>query len=173
MNRAIKWSVTILAIFAVGVTLGAIFSARTNPALLYDYFERLSGSEISIGAMEAVLSALVTWSILFFSAFFKFGSITTSLTVVVGGFVDGYSITSILRILGTRGLPMCFFDILNVPVMLLLAANTMHCLTTVDRAGKAFVIRSVILLAALLLAELLSAWLSVKVLLAVLAKFEF
>ncbi len=173
MSKGIKWIIVVLAIFAVGVTVGAIFSVKTEPQLLYDYFKELSGGEIGIRTKGAVLSALAVWLVLFFSAFFKFGIATTALTMAFRGFVDGYSITAILRILSFRGLPLCAFDIPRVPIEVLMAVNVMLFLTRDEKEGAGYVIRSLILLFLMLLAAVLSALFAKLVLAKVLAGFDF
>ncbi len=158
MNKGTKWLIAVLAVFALGITAGGFFAIKTKPDLLSDYFAGLSGGEISIRTVGAVLSALAVWTVLFFSAFFKFGAVTTALTVVARGFVDGYSITAILRILSFKGLPLCFFDILGVPLAVLMAANVMCVLTSEEKNGTAFVVRSMILLVSMLFAAAVSSF---------------
>ncbi len=173
MNKGTKWLIAALAVFAVGITAGGFFAIKAEPTLLSSYFAELSGGEISIRTFEAALSALAVWTVLFFSAFFKFGAVTTALTIVYRGFVDGYSVTAILRILGIKGLPLCFFDILGVPLALLMAANVMCVLTDNEKSGGAYVVRSIILLAASLLAAVLSSFPAGWIMPKILANFNF
>ena len=173
MNTGTKWLIAVLAVFAVGITAGAFAAVRTEPTLLYDYFAGLSGGEISIRTVGAALSALAMWSVLFFSAFFKFGAVTTALTVGARGFVDGYCISAVLRILSIKGLPLCFLDILGVPLLLLMAANVMCALTAEKPRTSVYLARSIILLAAALAAAALSAVLAGWVMSAVLSDITF
>ncbi len=138
MTRGIKWLAAALAVFAAGVTAGGFSAVGTAPELLYDYFAGLSGGEISILTGTAVVSALVMWSVLFFSAFFKFGAATVALAVGTRGFIDGYSVTAILRILGIKGIGLCFLDILGAPLVLVMSATVMCALTSEKNSMAAY-----------------------------------
>lgn len=146
MSRGLKWLTAAAAVFAAGVAAGSFAAVKTAPESLYNYFAGLSGGGISIRTGTAVITALAVWSVLFFSAFFKFGTVTTALAVGARGFVDGYSVTSILRILGFRGLGLCFFDILGAPCVIAMAASVMCALLSEKSGGAPYLARSGLLL---------------------------
>lgn len=156
MSRVIKWLIAAQAVFAAGVTIGGFSAVRTAPELLYDYFAGLSSGEISILTGTAVISALVMWSVLFFSAFFKFGGVTVAAVVAMRGFVDGFSVTAILRILGFGGIGMCFLDILGAPMIILMSAAVMCSLTSGKNSMTAYLAVSGLCLLLILGATLLS-----------------
>ncbi|MBS7298528.1 MAG: hypothetical protein KIG65_05545 [Eubacteriales bacterium] len=156
MSRITKWLIAALVVFAAGVTVGSFSAVSTEPKLLYDYFAGLAGGEIRILTSSAVISALTVWTVLFFSAFFKFGAITTAIAVGMRGFTDGYSVTAILRILGTKGVGMCFLDILGVPLVLIMAATVMCVLSAEKKNLTSYLAVSGLCLLLLLGASLLT-----------------
>lgn len=160
MSKVIRWLAASLAIFAAGVAVGGFSAVRTEPELLYNYFQGLSGGEISIMTSEAALSALAMWLVLFFSAFFKFGGITVAVPVAMRGFVDGFSVTAILRILGFKGIGMCFLDILGAPVLLLMSATVMCYLSSEEKNTAPYLAVSGMCLVLIVGAALLSAAIS-------------
>lgn len=160
MSRVIRWLAAGLAVFATGVTVGGFSAVRTGSELLYDYFSGFSGGEISILTGTAVISALLMWSVLFFSAFFKFGGVTVAATIAMRGFVDGFSVTAILRILGIKGIGMCFLDVLGAPVVLLMSAAVMCALTSQKNSMAAYLAVSGMCLLLILGAAMLSAAMS-------------
>ncbi len=173
MNKGLKWLIATMAVFAIATAIGAFCSIKCSAGVLYDYFKGLSGGEISIRIGWAVQNALTVWSVLFFSAFFKFGIVTSSLTIAYRGFVDGYAVASILRILGFRGLGLCFLDILGIPILIFMATNVLFCLTDSEMCQKGYIIRSVLLLVLLIFSTALSAFLADKIINWVLSGFEF
>lgn len=147
MNRGYRWLAAAGVIFVLGVAAGGFAAARTAPETLYEYFAGFSGGEINIRTGTAVLDALVLWAVLFFSAFFRFGAVSSALAVGAKGFTDGYAVTAILRILGIKGIGLCFFDIFGAPLTLLMAAYTLCALTDSAQAGAKYLARSGLLLA--------------------------
>lgn len=151
MSRGYKWMIIAGTVFAAGLCAGAFAAVKTPPETLYDYFSELGGGDIKISTAPAVLNALLVWAVLFFSAFFRFGAVTTALAVGVRGFTDGYAVTSILRIMGAHGLWLCFFDILGAPVIILMAASVMCALTCPGESGARYLARSGLFLLLLVL----------------------
>lgn len=149
MNCGYKWIAVTGAVFAVGIAAGGFAAVRISPEILYEYFSGFSGSKINAHIGSAVLNSLLLWAVLFFSAFFRFGAVSTVLAVGAKGFTDGYAVTAILRILGIKGIALCFFDIFGAPLTLLMAAYTMYALDDTARAGAKYLAVSCLALAAM------------------------
>lgn len=160
MSRIARWLAATSVVFALGVAVGCFSAVKTDPELLYNYFAELSGGEISILTGTAAVSALVVWSVLFFSAFFKFGAVTVALTVGARGFTDGFAVTAILRILGFKAIGMCFSDVIGAPIVLAMAAVVMCSLNSEKYNMTAYLAVSGICLLLFLAAALLSSALS-------------
>lgn len=173
MEKGTKWLLVSLAVFTLGIIIGCSVGVNTAPELLYNYFKELSGGEISPLTAAAVTSAAVWWLSLFLSAFFRFGTVSASLTVGAKGFVDGFSVTAIFRILGFRGIGMCFFDCLGAPCTVLMAAMVMWFLSERESSTARFLLKSVIMLIISLAAAALASLISGAVCKALLEGMEF
>ncbi|MDO4618584.1 MAG: hypothetical protein Q4B31_03565 [Clostridia bacterium] len=149
--------IMITGIFAIGIALGALYATRSRPEVLYDYFADMPGGDISIKIGTVILGAVVVWAMLFFSAFFKFGVQSASLFVGLRGFLDGFAVLSILRILGFRGLGLCFFDVFTAPLLILMAFFAIGYLKNDIKSGGEYLIKSVIALALIIVFSYLSA----------------
>jgi len=160
MDKGIKRLIIITGIFAFGVLAGAIYSIKTNPEILYGYFKGLSGGEISINWGTKIITSAFMWAMMFFSAFFKFGLTTNALLVGARGFIDGFSICSILRILGFRGIGLCFFGIFTAPIIIVMAGFSVSYLKSERKMTGEYMIKSVIALLVLLVFSYISALLS-------------
>lgn len=173
MEKGTKWLLLSLGVFTAGVIIGCVAGVNTEPALLYNYFRELSEGEISPLVIPAVTSAALWWLVLLLSAFFRFGTVTASLTAGAKGFIDGFSVTAILRILGFRGIGMCFFDCLGAPCVLLMAALVMWFLSERESSVARFLAKSIIMLIISLAAAALASVISGAVCSALLEGMEF
>lgn len=160
MSKMARWLAAATAVFAVSVAVGCFSAVKTDPELLYDYFAELSGGEISIMTGTAAISALIMWAVLFFSAFFKFGAVTVSLAVGTRGFIDGFAVTAILRILGFKAVGMCFSDIIGAPIALVMSAAVICALNSEEYNMAAYLAVSGICLLLFLASALISSALS-------------
>lgn len=141
-----KWIAVAAAVFAAGIAAGSLAAVKTVPETLYGYFSSLAGGEITARTGAAVVDALILWAVLFFSAFFRLGMFTAAVGVGAKGFCDGYAIAAIMRILGVHGLGLCFFDILNAPAAILLAALSMGVLLDGRQSRSGYIVSGVMLL---------------------------
>ena len=173
MEKGTKWLFISLGVFTFGIVAGCSLGVKTAPEPLYNYFKSLASGEISARTLAAVTSAGVWWLALFLSAFFRFGTVASSLTVAAKGFVDGFSVTAIFRILGFRGTGMCFFDCFGAPCTLLMAAMVMNFLCDSDESTSRFLIKSIILLVISLVAAALTSLVSGVITRAILTGMEF
>lgn len=146
MTRGKKWIMAAAVLFALGVAAGSLAAVKTQPETLYEYFRALAGGEISSHTGTAVCDTLILWAVLFFSAFFRFGAVSCASAVAVKGFTDGYAVAAIFRILGVRGLGMCFFDILGAPLAIVMAAMAMCRLTSEERKNNVYLAAAGLLL---------------------------
>lgn len=157
MTKGKKWLILAAVFFAVCLAAGSFAAVKTAPQTLYSYFENLATGEISIRTGTAVCDALILWAVLFFSAFFRFGGVTCAAALGVKGFTDGYAVAAILRILGIRGMAMCFFDILGAPLAVVMAALAMCQLFLPQAEGRHYLAAGGVLLALMSLSALVGA----------------
>lgn len=160
MEKGIKWLFAALAVFAIGIIVGCSVGIKISPKLLYDYFSELSKGEIKPFTASALINASVWWAVLFLSAFFRFGTVTASLTAAARGFVDGFSVTAILRIFGIKGILMSFLGSFGAMCTVLMAGIVMRFLDGKGNNIGGFVLRSTILLAIALVTAILASLLS-------------
>ncbi len=173
MEKGTKWCLISLAVFALGIIIGCTVGVNAEPELLYNYFKGLSEGEIKPLTAAALTGATVWWLSLFLSAFFRFGTLTSSLIVGAKGFVDGFSVTAIFMILGFKGIGMCFFDCLGAPCTVLMAAMVMWFLSERENSTARFLLKSVILLIISLAAAAIASLISGAVCKALLGSIEF
>ena len=160
MDKGIKRLIIITGIFGAGVIFGALYATKTSPEILFGYFKGLSGGEISINWGTKMITSAFMWAMLFFSAFFRFGITTNALLVGARGFIDGFSICSILRILGFRGIGLCFFGIFTAPIIILMSGFSVSYLKSERKMTGEYLIKSAISLFCLLIFSYLSATIS-------------
>lgn len=146
-------------LYAAGVTAGGFAACKTLAATIYEYFSGLSGGALSPMTGTAALNAVIVWAVLFFSAFFRFGTITAMLTVLTKGFINGYAITAILRIYGFHGLTLAFRDVFYLPLFIYMAASSVYELSDTG-AGTRFTTRSILILILMVIASVSGAVLS-------------
>lgn len=155
MTKAKKWLTAAAVFFAAGIAAGSLAAIKTSPDTLYGYFQGLAAGGISTRTGTAVCDALILWAVLFFSAFFRFGAVTAAAAVGAKGFTDGYAVAAIMRILGIKGIGLCFFDILGAPLALLMAALAMCRLTDEKSSAAPYLAGGGILLVMMCLAAAL------------------
>lgn len=173
MEKGTRWLFISLAVFIFGIVAGCSLGVNTAPELLYNYFSSLAAGEISPRTAAALTGAAVWWLALFLSAFFRFGIVTASLTVGTKGFIDGFAVTAILRILGFRGIGMCFIDCLGAPCTVIMAAMVMWFLNGGESSVARFLLKCIIILLISLAAAALASVISGAVCKALLAGMNF
>lgn len=122
MKREKLYITVATILFASGISVGGFCLVRTSPEILYEYFTGHRGGLLGPMAGTAALNAVFVWTVLFFSAFFRFGKLTAMLTVFIKGFTNGYAITAAFKIYAKYGLFISLQDIFYVPLIIYLAS---------------------------------------------------
>ena len=146
-------------LYAAGVTAGGFAACKTLAATIYEYFSGLSGGALSPMTGTAALNAVIVWAVLFFSAFFRFGTVTSMVTVLTKGFINGFAVTAIFRIYGICGLALAFRDTLCLPLFIYMAAMSVYELSEA-RGGTHFVARSILIMLFMVITSVLGCVLS-------------
>ena len=137
-------------IFTAGIVFGSLFAVKTPQDRLYSYFAELAKGYAPYPIKYGVLVALAVWLLLFFSAYFKFGTLSAGSIILARGFFDGFCITAILSVLGIRGVGLFLLDFFDSCCCILMVCAVFSALKDSEYSGGKFLAQRLILLPAML-----------------------
>lgn len=125
LNLKKTWFFTMVAVLAIGVSIGALYAAqaagKTDQALLEyldGYFQTAQAQNNSITVFKtALVDNFKLTLLLFICGFFKIGIVGTVACVGLKGFVSGFTTAALVKYYGAKGLVV---NLCGLPAALLL-----------------------------------------------------